>query len=123
VSGPYDAELELRARRQLGIATPDVRNEAYFGADTTLHRQRSIIQLIDAEPLPVLITFAELDLIQMQVQAGELFAHLVKHCGFSPAITVIRGHNHLSQCFSLNTGDDALAEPVLRWMAGVTRQQ
>jgi acetyl esterase len=123
VSGPYDAELELRARRQLGIATPDPRNEAYFGADTNLHRQRSIIRLIDAEPLPVLITFAELDLIQMQVQAGELFAHLVTHCGYSPAIAVIRGHNHLSQCFSLNTGDDALADPILRWMAQVPRQQ
>jgi acetyl esterase len=121
VSGPYNAELELRARRQLGIATPDPRNEAYFGADTSLHRQRSIIRLIDAEPLPVLITFAELDLIQMQVQAGELFAHLTTHCGFSPAISMIRGHNHLSQCFSLNTGDDALAEPVLRWMTEVLR--
>jgi acetyl esterase len=121
VSGPYNAELELRARRQLNIATPDPRNEAYFGVDTRLHSQRSIIRLIDADPLPVLITFAELDLIQMQVQAGELFSHLVMRCGFSPAIEMIRRHNHLSQCFSLNTGDDALAGPVARWMEGVVR--
>jgi len=121
VSGPYNAELELRARRQLNIATPDPRNEAYFGADTRLHSQRSIIRLIDADPLPVLITFAELDLIQMQVQAGELFSHLLMRCGFSPEIEMIRRHNHLSQCFSLNTGDDALAGPVARWMEGVAR--
>jgi len=121
VSGPYDAELELRARRQLKIATPDPRNEAYFGTDTRLHSQRSIIRLIDADPLPVLITFAELDLIQMQVQAGELFSHLLLNCGFSPSIEMIRGHNHLSQCFSLNTGDAALAGPVALWMEGVPR--
>ena len=122
VSGPYNAELELRARQQLDITTPDPRNEAYFGADTRLHSQRSIIRLIDADPLPVLITFAEQDLIQMQVQAGELFSHLLMSCGFSPAIEMIRGHNHLSQCFSLNTDDVALAGPVTRWLAEVARQ-
>jgi len=122
VSGPYNAELELRARRQLNIATPDPRNEAYFGTDTRLHSQRSIVRLIDADPVPVLITFAELDLIQMQVQAAELFSHLLIRCGFSPAIEIIRGHNHLSQSFSLNTGDDALAGPVSRWMAGVAQR-
>jgi acetyl esterase len=29
---------------------------------------------------------------------------------------VIRGHNHLSQFFSLNTGDDSLSAPVLRFL-------
>jgi triacylglycerol lipase len=78
----------------------------------------STVDQIDADPLPLLITFAELDLVQMQVQAGELFARLVTRHGFSPELHVIRGHNHLTQVFSLNTGDESLSAPVLNFIRG-----
>jgi len=55
-------------------------------------RPTRTIELIDAPPFaPLLITFAELDLLQMQVQAGELFARLSPstasnlNCGSSAA--------------------------------------
>lgn len=116
VSGVYNAELELMARRQLGIATPDPRNEAYFGTDFDSYGCMSTVDLIDAEPLPILISYAELDPIQMQVQAGELFARLVTKHGFDPEIQVVRGHNHLTQVYSLNTADDALASSMLAFV-------
>jgi acetyl esterase len=119
ISGPYDAGLEYASRRQFGVATPDPRNDAYYGPDPALHHARSIVDLIDVEPLPVLVTFAELDLLQMQVQAGQLYAQLVKRHGFAAQIAMIRDHNHLSQCFSLNTGDEALSAPISRFLAGV----
>jgi triacylglycerol lipase len=119
ISGPYDVALERAARRQFGIATPDTRNDAYFGNDVAHLPGRTIVDLIDAAPLPVLITFAELDLLQMQVQAGELFAHLVRQHGFAAEIAMIRDHNHVSQSFSLNTGDDALSAPVERFLRQV----
>lgn len=112
-SGVYNAELELLARSQLGIATPDPRNEAYFGTDFRAYRAMSTVALVDAAPFPLAITYAELDPIQMQAQAGELFARLVTRQGFQPRIAVIAGHNHLSQVYSINSGDDALAGPLL----------
>jgi triacylglycerol lipase len=112
-SGVYNAELELRARSQLGIATPDPRNEAYFGTDFAAYRAMSTVELVDAEPFPLAISYAELDPIQMQAQAGELFARLVTRHGFQPRIAVVRNHNHLSQVYAINTSDEALAGPML----------
>jgi triacylglycerol lipase len=77
----------------------------------------STIALIDAPPsAPLLITYAELDLLQMQVQAGELFARLVTDHGFKPQLRVIRGHNHITQTYAVNTGDESLSTPVLEFL-------
>jgi acetyl esterase len=55
-SGVYNAELELLARAQLGIATPDPRNEAYFGGDFASYRAMSTVELVDAAPFPLAIS-------------------------------------------------------------------
>jgi acetyl esterase len=119
-SGVYNAELELLAREQLGIATPDPRNEAYFGTDFARYRAMSTVELVNAAPFPLAITYAELDPIQMQAQAGELFARLVTRHGFAPRIAVIRNHNHLSQVYSINSGDEALSGPLLAFVRDPT---
>jgi triacylglycerol lipase len=115
-SGVYNAELELLARAQLGIATPDPRNEAYFGTDFSAYRAMSTVALADAAPFPLAISYAELDPIQMQAQAGDLFAALVTRHGFQPTISVVRNHNHLTQIYAINSGDDALAGPLLAFV-------
>jgi acetyl esterase/lipase len=116
ISGVYNVQLELLARRQFGVASPDPRNEAYFGSDFERYPGMSVVEHIDSRPFPILITYAELDLIGMQVQAGELFARLVARHGFDPQICVIRGHNHLTQVYSVNTGDESLTAPVLQFL-------
>lgn len=117
ISGVYDVELEHRARRQFGVATPDPRNEPYFGTDFSRYGEMSTVRLIDAPPLPTLITYAELDMPQMQVQAGQLFAALIKHHGFNPDLKVVRGHNHLTQLYSINTGDETLTTIIQGFIA------
>jgi acetyl esterase len=117
ISGVYDVELEHRARRQFGVATPDPRNEPYFGSDFSRYREMSTVRLVDAAPLPTLITYAELDMPQMQVQAGQLFAALVTKHGFSPDLKVVRGHNHLTQSYSINTGDETLPRIIQEFIA------
>jgi acetyl esterase len=117
ISGVYNAHLERLARAQFGVTTPDPRNEAYFGSDFERYREMSTVELIDAPPsAPLLITFAELDLLGMQVQAAELFATLVTHHGYSPQLRVIRGHNHLTQVYAVNTGDESLSAPLLEFL-------
>jgi triacylglycerol lipase len=118
VSGVYDVHLERLARSQFGVPTPDPRNEPYFGSEFDRYPSMSTVELIDARPFPLLITYAELDLLPMQVQAGELFARLVTGHGFSPQLRVIPGHNHLTQVFAVNTGDESLSAPVLRFLRG-----
>lgn len=111
-SGPYNARLEGLARSQFGIDSPDPRNEAYFGADPGIWDDASIARQVDAAPLPLWISFAERDLLQMQVQAGELFARLVSDHGFSPELRMVRDHNHFSGGFSFGTGDTSVSEPL-----------
>ena len=112
ISGVYDVQLERLARKQFRVPTPDPRNDVYFGPTGERDAEMSIVRNIDAAPVATLITYAELDPPQMQVQAGELFATLVTQHGFTPEICVIRGHNHLTQVYAINTGDETLAAPV-----------
>lgn len=112
-SGPYNARLERLARAPFGVDTPDPRNDAYFGTDIAAQlAAASIAEQVDTQPLPLLISYAERDLLQMQVQAGELFARLSTQHGFTPELLCVRDHNHFSQTVALNTGDDSLAGPV-----------
>jgi len=123
ISGVYNVQLERLARRQFGIATPDPRNEAYFGADPASYPGMSTLALIDAPPLPLWMSFAQLDLLQMQVQAGELFGRLVCDHGFSPDLRVIPSHNHLTQVHAVNTGDESLSGPMLEFMRAWSRRR
>jgi acetyl esterase/lipase len=120
LSGPYNARLEGLARSQFGVATPDPRNEAYFGPDLTQWDACSIVDGIDAVPFPLLISMAELDLLQMQVQAGELFARLVSRHGFAPQLQCLRDHNHFSQGDSVGTTDTSVSGPVLNFVRAHT---
>lgn len=116
ISGDYNARLEHLARDQFGITTPDPFGDAYFGTPADNRAAMSTVELIDADPFPLFISYAERDMVQMQVQTGELFARLVTHHGFKPDLKVIAGHNHLSQTFSVNTPDTSLSQPVLAFI-------
>jgi acetyl esterase/lipase len=117
LSGPYNARLEGLARKQLGIATPDRRNEAYFGSERHSWDAASIVDHIDVAPLPLWIGFAERDLLQMQVQACELFARLVSQYGFMPELTLLREHNHFSGGCSLGTADTTVSAPLSAFLS------
>jgi acetyl esterase len=116
-SGPYDARLERLARSAFGVATPDPRNDAYFATDDARAlADCSITEQVDAAPLPLLISAAERDLLQMQVQAGALFSRLTVQHGFAPELLWLPHHNHFSQTQAINTGDTSLSGPVLAFI-------
>ncbi|MCQ4330835.1 alpha/beta hydrolase [Stutzerimonas stutzeri] len=119
LSGPYNVRLEGKSRVQFNIATPDPRNEPYFGTDKAQWDIASTVDQVSAEPFPVLISYTEQDLIQMQVQAGELFARLVSKHGYSPELLVVPAHNHFSQGYSFGTDDQSISEPVVRFILRV----
>lgn len=112
-SGPYNARLEGLARGPLGIPTPDPRNDAYIGTEEAQWRAASIVDNADAAAFPMWISFAERDLLQMQVQAGELFARLVQQHGFQPELRLLRDHNHFSAGYSIGTADTSVSAPLV----------
>ncbi len=112
MSGPYDARMERLSREALGIATPDPRNDAYFGTERADWTQASILERIDAAPFPVWVGMTERDLPNMQVQAGALFHRLVTAHGFKPRWGVLAEHNHFSPGCSVGTEDQSLATPL-----------
>jgi acetyl esterase/lipase len=116
LSGPYNAQLDGLARAQFGIATPDPRNDAYYGADPDRWPAASIVDGIDVEPFPVLIAFAERDMLQMKVHASELFARLVCQHGFVPELHVLREHNHFSGGYSIGTEDTSVSALLMRFL-------
>ncbi|WAH55286.1 alpha/beta hydrolase [Pseudomonas silvicola] len=120
LSGPYNARLEGKARAQFGIDTPDPRNEAYFGSDPAQWDSASTVDHVSSAPFALLIGFTQLDLVQMQVQAGELFARLVSQHGFNPQLLVLPDHNHFSQGFSIGTPDTSLSAPLLTFLEAAT---
>lgn len=121
LSGPYDAGLEAAAPEALRIAQPDVRNEAYFGPDRTRWNEASVVRQIDAPPLPVLIAAAERDLLQMQVQAANLFTTLIREHDYQPELHWWRHHNHFSPGMSLGTADRTVSAPLEAFVARVTQ--
>lgn len=117
LSGPYNPRLEGLARAQFGIATPDPRNEPYFGSDPRGWKEASVVERVNTAPFPLLIAYAERDLLQMQVQAGELFARLAANHGFSPSLHCWREHNHFSPGFSFGTEDTSVSGVVAGFIA------
>ena len=112
LSGPYDAGLEGQAPHALGIALPDVRNQAYFGEDAKRWAADSIVDQVDAEPFPLLLAAADWDLLQMKVSAGALFTRLVRQHGFAPQLHWWPQHNHFSPGFSIGTPDESVSQAL-----------
>lgn len=119
LSGPYNAGLEGQAAHALGIPSPDVRNSAYFGEDRAAWAQASIVDQVDAAPVPLLMAAAERDLLQMKVQAGELFARLVRAHGFMPELHWWAGHDHFTPGASLGSSDTTVSAPLAAFLRRV----
>lgn len=115
-SGSYNVAMERQAAHVFGIAAPDVRNESYFGSDFQRYPDMSTVRIIDAPDIPSLILYAEFDPVQMQVQAGELFATLVQRARVCPGLRRLNGHGHISQICSFNTEDTSVSGPVLAFV-------
>jgi acetyl esterase len=117
VSGPYDPSLEsLAAKAFMGqVSGP---NQAYYGADTTLYPERSTLRNLAGPPVRTLIVYAELDMLMMQVEAGDLFTALCRRDGRCPELLWLRDHDHMSEIYAINTPDESLAKPVLEFIEG-----
>jgi triacylglycerol lipase len=116
ISGLYDFQLERMAPKQLGIDLPDRRNEAYFGTDPATYEAASTILHVDAPKLPLMMSYAEFDPVQMQVEAGAMFTTLCRTWKSCPVLQFQAKHDHVSQIYSFNTPDQSVSGPILAFI-------
>jgi acetyl esterase/lipase len=97
----------------------------YFGSDPGQYESRSAITHVPGSDVPVLLVAAEYDQRNLVETTGELFTALCRRDdGRCPRFLQLRHHNHLSEVFHFNSGDEILGREILDFMeSGAARQR
>jgi triacylglycerol lipase len=119
-SGLYDPAFETAAAARLGMAGPPppngTPNENYYGKDSSHYAMRATLKHLTGPKLPVLIAYNAFDPPEMQIEAGMLFGALCDHFRDCPHLLFVPGHVHGSAMFTVDTGDDWMADKLLSFI-------
>lgn len=89
--------------------------QAYFGKDATQYPARSAVPGLVAAKVPLLLAYAELDPPDFHAQSEQLNAALCK-AGQCPGLYKFMGHSHMSEIYSINSSDHAVAQLMKQWL-------
>jgi acetyl esterase/lipase len=89
--------------------------QAYYGDDPARYATESSLPGLVKSPVPLLVTDAELDPDNFQMQADEL-AKARKVAGRPVERLHVPGHSHLSEAYAIGTADDSVSGPVLKFI-------
>jgi triacylglycerol lipase len=90
--------------------------QSYFGTDRSQYTARSALPGMVASRLPLLLAYAELDPPDFQAQAQQAQAALCA-VGRCASAYRLQGHSHMSEVYSINTGDHALTDAIRAFVA------
>ena len=107
LSGVYGAET----------ATAD--SHVYFGEATTL-AQRAPLAHVPGRAVPLFVIDAEYDPLVMQQSSLNLMSAVCERDGRCPRHQQIRGHNHYSMTYHINTRDDSIAGDILSFITDLS---
>lgn len=82
--------------------------QAYFGKDAAQYPARSAVPGLVSAKVPLLLAYAELDPPDFHRQSEQLHAALCK-AGPCPGLFKLMGHSHMSEIYSINSADNAVA--------------
>lgn len=85
----------------------------YFGADESQFERRSALSHVGASKIPIAISVAEYDPVNLVTPGFDLAKALCARDGKCPPIRRMDGHNHFSTVASMGTKDDDFANIVL----------
>lgn len=105
VSGNYRPNINRKVDRD------------YFGEDASIYAERTTLNHLDGRRIPVFVVDAELDLGVVKRSSAELVEALCKLDGKCPRNAEIKGHNHMSVIFHLNTADESLSPNILSFIS------
>jgi len=94
------------------------RISAYFGGDPKELAERSSVEGMKKLNIPLLISHTEVDIPTAPVQS-ELLRKALCDAGRCPTYLVLKDHSHMSQNYSVGTGDVSLSQPVLQFIRGI----
>lgn len=93
---------------------------AYFGADASRYASRSVIERVPNSRIPVMLVTSEYDQQNLVATTGEMFKALCdRDGGQCPRLVQLKHHNHLSEIYHFNSGDEVLGKEILEFL-GVT---
>jgi triacylglycerol lipase len=89
--------------------------KAYYGEDVSKYKERSSLDGVVKSNVPLLVTDAELDPDTFKPESDRLAAARAK--AGKPVVRVkLAGHSHISETYAVNTADDSLSGPVLKFV-------
>ncbi|MDQ2641222.1 MAG: nuclear transport factor 2 family protein [Pseudomonadota bacterium] len=92
----------------------------YYGEDVSLYPQRSSLPRLARVPLPLLVSWAELDRPDFVADSEKLASARV--AARTPTVTLtLPGHSHLSEAYAVGTADRSLTTPVLQFIQSPPR--
>ncbi len=92
--------------------------QSYFGSDSALYAERSALPGLVASNVPMLLAYAELDPPDFHAQSEQAHAAL-RGAGRALRLLKLLGHSHLSEVYSINTGDQALSSAVAAFVTSL----
>jgi triacylglycerol lipase len=89
--------------------------KAYYGEDVSKYPERSSLTGIVKSKVPLLVTDAELDPDTFKPDSNRLADERAK-VGRPVTRVTLPGHSHISELYAVNTADESLSGPVLKFI-------
>ncbi|WP_271568813.1 alpha/beta hydrolase [Bradyrhizobium sp. CCBAU 11386] len=105
ISGTFDLRPQVEVPGQ----------KSYFGPNTELWPERSSIKGLVRSNMPLLVAHGGVDVPYYIDQAETLKAAMCAE-NRCPRFVALKGHSHMSEVYSINTGDTTLTEAVLAFV-------
>ena len=86
--------------------------EAYYGTDPALYAERSSITGLMHSSIPLMIVVAEMEPTFFHTQGIELLGAICQRDRACPRFLSLVGHNHLTEIFHLNSGENLLGSQI-----------
>jgi len=106
VSGIYDLAASPLGDQEM----------AYFGTDPSRYQERSSLAGLQASAIPLMIASSELDPPRFIEQFEQLKQALCKRAAGCARAVMLPQHSHMSEVYSINTGDDRLTREIAEFM-------
>jgi acetyl esterase len=103
MSGVYGNNSEDAAPNQI----------AYFGEPSEKYAEMAVLGNVDHGNTPVMISNAEYDPIDWEKFGVELLSEIGTKFNWVPRYKQMRGHNHVSQVYSIGSGDNGVGPDIV----------
>ncbi|MBT4940551.1 MAG: alpha/beta hydrolase [Rhodospirillaceae bacterium] len=96
-----------------GPGGPAPNHIAYFGEDSSKYAEMVTLGNVEHGDTPVMMSNAEFDPIGWERFGIELLAEIATKFDWVPRYKQMQGHNHVSQVYSIGTGDNGVGPDII----------